>query len=600
MSKESIREKYLLAAESKRILESREMKLLLIISGLRLFSFIGGFILIWLAFSRNIYLGISVLLVTAAIFLFLLKIWSLHSDKREFLGNLLAVNLNEAAAISGDFTAFDGGSVYTDPAHDYSNDVDLFGDSSLFQYLNRTVTGYGRDMLAVWLSDSYSLSSQLELRQEVVRELAIMEEWRHNFMASGIGKSLDKNNIEGLLRWMKEKDFIRSSMITKFFIWFLPAVSIICGTCVAAGIIHYSFFILALLLNLIFVAAGLKRINSIHSALSRKYNYLSSLNDLLLVFESGSFKSVLMNDIKSNISSSKVSAAVSVRKLGRLIQSFDARLNILVSFILNGIFLWDYHSVLRLEKWKSAYKDLFPLWIKMMGEADAFISLGNYAANNPGFAYPVLSGNNIVIDAKDLGHQLIDDDLRICNDFSLEKKGMICIISGANMAGKSTFLRTITVNYILGMTGAPVCASEMSFIPMKLFTSMRTTDSLPDNESYFYAELKRLKQLKMRIEAGEPILFILDEILKGTNSADKSMGSRLFLERLTQLGATGLIATHDISIGEMEHEYPGRIINRCFEIEIDGDKIKFDYLLREGITHKMNAALLMKQMGILD
>ena len=168
------------------------------------------------------------------------------------------------------------------------------------------------------------------------------------------------------------------------------------------------------------------------------------------------------------------------------------------------------------------------------------------------------------------------------------------------MAGKSTFLRTIAVNYILGMTGAPVCAAEMNFLPQKLFTSMRTTDSLSNNESYFYAELRRLKTLKSRIETVEPVLFILDEILKGTNSADKSLGSKLFLKRMVELGGKGLIATHDTSVGEMEKDYSGIIINKCFEIEIDGEIIKFDYKLQDGITSKMNAALLMKHMGILD
>jgi DNA mismatch repair ATPase MutS len=168
------------------------------------------------------------------------------------------------------------------------------------------------------------------------------------------------------------------------------------------------------------------------------------------------------------------------------------------------------------------------------------------------------------------------------------------------MAGKSTFQRTVAVNYILGMAGAPVCADKMEFTPLQLFTSMRTTDSLSHNESYFYAELKRLKVLKSRIEDGEKILFILDEILKGTNSADKSLGSRLFLQKLVRLGGTGLIATHDISLGELENDYPGVIINKCFEIEIEGETIKFDYKLQEGITHKMNAAFLMKQMGIIE
>jgi len=168
------------------------------------------------------------------------------------------------------------------------------------------------------------------------------------------------------------------------------------------------------------------------------------------------------------------------------------------------------------------------------------------------------------------------------------------------MAGKSTFLRTIAVNFILGMIGAPVCATEMKFMPAKLFTSMRTMDSLSDNESYFYAELRRLKLLKSRIKEGVPVIFILDEILKGTNSADKTTGSKLFLERIIEHSGTGLLATHDTSLGKMEDAHPGVIKNKCFEIEIDGENIRFDYKIHEGITQKMNAVFLMRQMGILD
>jgi DNA mismatch repair ATPase MutS len=399
---------------------------------------------------------------------------------------------------------------------------------------------------------------------------------------------------------MGEATTISSSAVRRFLIYLLPAAAIVSLILVLAGLLHYYIFVTIFLINLFYVAAGLKDTNRIHAVLSRRYLYLSSMDELLRTFDKVTFSSEVLNDIKTNISGEKISAAVSVNKLSRLIQAFDSRLNIIVSVLLNGLLLWDYHTVYRLEKWKATYRSLFPLWLEMLGEADAYISLGNYAFNNPGFVYPVLSDSNNIFSAKNLGHQLIDQEKRVCNDFVLPVRGTVCIISGANMAGKSTFLRTIAVNYILGMAGAPVCASEMQFVPRKLFTSMRTTDSLSNNESYFYAELKRLKALKSGIEDGEEVLFILDEILKGTNSADKSLGSKLFLKRLVELRATGLIATHDTSLGEMENEHPGLIINRCFEIEIEGETIKFDYKLQNGITHKMNAALLMKQMGILN
>jgi dsDNA-specific endonuclease/ATPase MutS2 len=441
---------------------------------------------------------------------------------------------------------------------------------------------------------------ELVLRQEAIRELALKDKWRQEFMALGMKTPLEKNEISGLLKWIEERTVLSSSSLKKFLIFFLPAAAIISFLLMITGILPYPVFVFIFLSNLLYIATGLKRTNEIHTALSRKYNFLSSMNRLLLSFADECFTSPVLNEIKLNISGKSVSASVSVRKLGRLIQAFDTRNNMIMGVILNGLFLWDYQNIIRLERWKAEYKTLFPVWLEMIGQVDAYISFGNYAFNNPDFVYPKESDNLNVFSAKNLGHQLIDESKRVCNDFSLGEKGSVCIISGANMSGKSTFLRTIAINYILGMTGAPVCATEMSFKPGKLFTSMRTMDSLSDNESYFYAELRRLSNMKARIEGGEPVFFILDEILKGTNSADKSIGSKLFLQRIVENGGTGLIATHDTSLGKMESEYPGVIMNKCFEIEIDGEIIRFDYKLQDGITQKMNAVFLMKQMGILD
>jgi DNA mismatch repair ATPase MutS len=478
--------------------------------------------------------------------------------------------------------------------------VDLFGTSSVFQYLNRTITDYGRDILATWLSDPFRFSQELVPRQQAINELASKAEWRHEFMASGMKTPLVKEEISSLVRWIEERTVIESSSVKKLLIFLLPSAAIVSLIFTVTGLLPYTVFVFIFLTNLFYIATGIKRTNEIHNALSRKYKFLSSMNGLLKAFENESFTAPVLNEIKLNISGKNASAAGSVKRLGSLIQAFDSRMNMLIAIVLNGLFLWDYLSIYRLEKWKSGYKTMFPLWLEMIGQIDAYISLGNYAFNNPEFVYPYKSDNPDMFSAKNIGHQLIDESKRVCNDFTLGKNGTVCIISGANMAGKSTFLRTIAVNYIFGMIGAPVCATEMTFIPVKLFTSMRTTDSLSDNESYFYAELRRLSTLKTRIEKGEPVFFILDEILKGTNSADKSTGSRLFLKRIVESGGTGLIATHDTSLGKMESDYPDVIINKCFEIEIDGENIRFDYKIQNGITQKMNAVFLMKQMGILE
>jgi hypothetical protein len=599
MNRSRIRERYLSNSGHFANLEIKEGRLLLFLSVLRLVTFTGGIILIWIGFTINNLAGLALTLVLTILFLYLLKLFSEHSQKREFFSNLSLINQKEADALSGNLSGFEEGLSYMDISHDFSADVDLFGAHSLFQYLNRTVTGYGRDILASWLSDPYALSSELIPRQEAIRELASKDNWRQEFMASGMKAPFGRGEISGLLEWFDRTNSGKSILKT-IIIFLLPSVAVISFLLMIAGIVPYSVFSLIFLINLLYIAIGIRKTNAIHNVLSRKYNILSSMKGLLNMFENESFTSHYLNEIKLNVSGKGSSASSSVRKLGRLIQAFDSRMNMIAGFFLNGLLLWDYHCIYRLEKWKSEYKNLFPFWLEMVGEVDAYISLGNYAFNNPGFTYPVISENNTVFSVKSLGHQLIEENKRVCNDFTLEKKGTVCIISGANMAGKSTFLRTVAVNYILAMAGAPVCARELSFIPMKLFTSMRTTDSLSDNESYFYAELKRLKALKSGIENKVPFFFILDEILKGTNSDDKSTGSKLFLQRLVQAGGTGLLATHDISIGKLESEYPGIITNKCFEIEIDGESIKFDYKIQEGITRKMNAVFLMKQMGIID
>jgi hypothetical protein len=600
MKTDQIRDKYLKAASLFKLLVAKEERILLYLSALRFFSFTGGLALIWFGFSISLYAGILLIPVVVIIFLWLLKLYSDHSSKKEFLDNLAVINQNEAKAVSGDITSFEAGNSFIDPQHDFSNDVDLFGESSLFQYLNRTVTGYGREILSGWLSDPYSLTGELITRQEIIKELTGKEKWRHEFMALGMRKSFEKKDISALLEWLDEATVIQSSSIRKVLIYLLPLISIFSLILMLTGVVPYPFFTTLFLINLLYVVSGLKKTNKIHAVLSGKYSYLSSINGLLKSFDNESFNSKGLNDIKLQISGKIISADASVKKLGRLIQAFDSRMNLLVGFVLNGLLLWDYHCIYRLEKWRTEYKNHFPVWLEILGKVDAYISLGNYSYNNPDFTYPVISENGKVFSSRNLGHQLINESIRVCNDFELERPGSICIISGANMAGKSTFLRTVAVNYILGMTGAPVCANEMKFLPLKLITSIRTTDSLSKSESYFYAELKRLKMLKSRIEKGEPVLFILDEILKGTNSADKSLGSKLFIKRLVELKATGLVATHDTSVCNLESDYPDSIVNKCFEVEIDGEMISFDYKLQNGITLKMNAALLMKQMGILD
>ncbi len=598
MDQEEIKRKYIDIKERNELVLATLKSKQLIVSMLRLLVFLGGGILSVFAFGYSAVAGIPALLITLFLFLLLLKKFAEYSNKITITGNLARINKDELKALDGDLSVFDGGSDFIDPGHEFSGDIDLFGEDSLFRYLNRTVTGHGRSLLAGWLSDPYDLRDSVRERQEAVKELASKLSWRQKFTAFGLDKPLDDKEIKSLSKWLNETNNFFSSRLMKPLTVILPSVCGVALVLVATRVIPLMVFILLFLFNLFLIGIFIKKTNRVHSLISQKHSFLSSVEDLVKSFEDEEFESTLLISIKKKIFMGQDSVADKIRGLDNIIQAFDSRLNLFVGFILNGLLLWDFQCILRLEKWRGSAATNLPVWLNLLGEVDALNSLANYTYNNPEHTFPLINKSEPVLEAFKTGHPLLMRGIRIDNDFSVKKRGLVFIITGANMAGKSTFLRTVAVNMVLAMTGAPVCAAKMTFTPVKLFTSMRTTDSLSQNESYFYAELKRLKVLKERLENGENIFFILDEILKGTNSTDKSLGSKLFLRRLIGLGGTGLIATHDISLGEMENEFPANVVNKCFEIEIDGEKISFDYLLRDGITRKMNAAVLMKQMGI--
>jgi DNA mismatch repair ATPase MutS len=261
--------------------------------------------------------------------------------------------------------------------------------------------------------------------------------------------------------------------------------------------------------------------------------------------------------------------------------------------------LWDIRCVYRLWLWHKQNHKKLARWLDVISEFDALISLANFANNHPEYIFPEIHEGDFVFRALKMGHPLLRDDKRVCNDLEINGWNKVMIITGANMAGKSTFLRTVGVNLILGRMGAPVCAEKMILTPIALYTNMRTTDSLLKDESYFFAELKRIKGVLERLRMGEQIFVILDEMLKGTNSIDKLNGSKELIRKLVQFNSVSLIATHDLKLSEMDVEFPDQIFNKCFEISINDDEMVFDYKLTDGVTKTMNATFLMKKMGII-
>ncbi|MEM6804719.1 MAG: hypothetical protein AAF696_25200, partial [Bacteroidota bacterium] len=273
--------------------------------------------------------------------------------------------------------------------------------------------------------------------------------------------------------------------------------------------------------------------------------------------------------------------------------------NAFAGILLNGTVLWDIKYMIRLEKWREAHREELSLWFEVIGKWDALLSWARFSYNHPDFVLPEILEGDFKMEAEGLGHPLLDPKTRVDNDMTLAKPGEFLIITGANMAGKSTFLRTVGVNLILAMNGAVTCAQNLRCSPIEMLTSVRATDSLQDHESYFYAELKRLKILIDKLREGKPIFIIVDEMLRGTNSRDKQEGSRQFIKQLIELKGVGMIATHDLSLGSLQDEFPDFARNKRFEVDITDEQLSFDYKLRDGISQNLNATFLMKQMGIM-
>jgi DNA mismatch repair ATPase MutS len=317
------------------------------------------------------------------------------------------------------------------------------------------------------------------------------------------------------------------------------------------------------------------------------------------MIEKYDFSSERMRELKDSLFTDGTSASKAVKNLARIANAFDTRLNLLAGFLMNIFFLWDIRQSVRLERWQKKYKGQLSLWFDAIGEADTYISFSGYAYNNPDYVFPeILGTDKLLIESTQLGHPLIHSGKRVCNDYRVDGWGNFTILTGANMAGKSTFLRTVGMNMILSGCGAPVCAQSMTLSPVDLVTSIHTIDSLANNESYFYAELKRLQMIIELLKDGHKIFIILDEILKGTNSRDKQSGSRALVRQLIQMKAAGIIATHDLSLGELEKKFPDHVKNLCFEINIEKEQLEYDYTLRKGIAENMNATILMERMGI--
>ena len=567
-------------------------KQLFTFSILRLLIFLGTIVAIYFASVDAKYV-IGVLCVGIPLFLYLVSKYTNLKHQKSKLEALKEINAVELQVLNRDYSNLPNGKEFADDIHYFSQDIDLFGEGSFYQVSNRTKLAEGSLLLA----DIYKENSinEIKEKQEAIAKIAEKVDWRQEFSAMA-ALTKTETSTHTIATWLKNyKSFVPKAMK------FIPSVfSIISVTIFIAYFLDYlpeSVLITWLVLGMVIVGLFTKKVTNLGQSASKMKSTFDQYNQLLAMIEETEFTSNLLKRQKASILSNGEQNSKVLKKFASLLSNLDRNNNLLYLIFANGFFLRSLTDCLAVEKWIEEHGKSVETWFNTIAFFDAYNSLGNFAFNHPNFTYPTITDDEVVLNSKNAGHPLLDPKKSILNDITIEG-GQFFIITGANMAGKSTFLRTVSLQIMMANVGLPVCAQEVSYSPIKLITSMRTTDSLTDDESYFFSELKRLRYIVDEIQV-DRYFIVLDEILKGTNSTDKALGSRKFVERLVKSKSTGIIATHDLSLCEVANEY-NAVKNHYFDAEIIDNELHFDYTFKDGICQNMNASFLLKKMGIIE
>ena len=564
---------------------------------LRFITIAGGAFAAWQVYSISPLITIITIIFTISGFLLLVSSDIANNRLIRITKNLIQINLEEQESLQHHFKNFPEGKQFDVSGHAYSNDLDITGHASLFQYTCRASSEPGQALLAAWLLNPAAKEVILS-RQESVRELSHEPVWRQQLREAGLEKTISAGLSYTIGEWIhRPLDFITSTF-WKIIRYLLPSLAIGSLALNIAGVMPDKYFYPYILVQTFLAFAITKKTLPAQKGLGSITTELQSLQDSLSILEEKQFNASLLNTISNKLSTGAASSALSVKQLKGIMDRIDYRLNPLVYLPLNILLCWDLQQVFHLEAWRKKHQDGIAGWFDALAEAEALSSLANLAFNHPHWAYPVIADSKGCFKASQLGHPLIPVTRMVCSDFSTEKTGHINLITGSNMAGKSTFLRSTGINIVLAMAGAPVNASSLEVSVMKVMSSMRISDNLEENTSTFYAELKKLRDIIEAVQRKEPVFLLLDEILRGTNSADRQAGSQALIRQLLRDEAAGMVATHDLALTKMANEFPGQISNYHFDVQVNGEELWFDYKLKTGICSSMNASLLMKKIGI--
>lgn len=586
-----------ITAYTKRIaLLSKKIHLL---GTIRLVLILLLFINIWIFKSGSAIVLASTSISILLIFAYLMYLHTKLSNEKEYFETLCKLNKDELNGLDYDFRAFEDydSSEKMKESHPYCLDLDIFGEKSLFQSINRTVTAGGKEYLANSFLHPLNDKNDILERQEAIKELSQAVQWRQHFYATGKTCSKHKMQTVELSKLLHIQPFFSESRMWKLWMLLIPFGWIALGVACLFNLIPTSVFGIYVIIAGAFAYAKSKKVNDLYNTADKTEKILLTYSELIKSIEQQTFQATALQRISNGLFTNKLSASTHIKRLSSLIGGLNQRFS-LAGILLNILYLRDTRHALRLEQWVKDHAGDTSAWLNILFEIDAYCSLAGFAFNHPDYIYPTVTDEYFCLRGKGLGHPLLNRNSCVRNNIHIDKAPSFLIITGANMAGKSTYLRTIGTNFLLASMGVPVCAHSFSFYPAKLFTSLRTNDSLVNNESYFFAELKRLKMIIEQLKSGKQLFIILDEILKGTNSEDKQKGSLALLKQLISLNSCGIIATHDLVLGSLEQEFPNEVKNFRFEADIKDNELTFSYQLQEGIAKNMNACFLMKKMGI--
>lgn len=520
-----------------------------------------------------------------------------YERQKQYFDDLQKVNNNEIASIQSHANIYSNGTRFNNDKHFYTSDLDIFGNASLYQLVNRAATSTGNNKLALWL-DKPSAKETILSRQAAVKEIANKDEWKLDVQTRLLfALQQDTNQLANLFKylhislnmpgekWLSVYTMIAPYLFTALLVlaWFFPMVKLVT---IVVGLINMGLvFSKATYIRKADVIAG-----KIGDTLA---NYAEVFKRIEEEHWQTAYNTHLAQELKTGQTSNKI------KELAELINKLNYHLNIIIGFILNLFFLWDIRQVIAIENWKRQNNESLETAFDVIAEFEALISLAGLVVNYTEWCFPQIEDKPAyTVIATGLAHPLIDATKRIENDYELNDTFKIDIITGSNMAGKSTFLRTIGINTVLALCGAPVCAKGMQVSVITMISYMRIKDSLNESTSTFKAELDRLQMLLAAVENEPKIFFLIDEMLRGTNSVDKYLGSKAVIEQLISKKAVGMVATHDLQIAQLENKYPDYVRNYYFDIQVKDGEMLFDYKIKHGECKTFNASLLLKQIGI--